>query len=62
MNFLHHIHPESSLTGFTSLDGTLTFYGFVRSLMLQKGARRVLDFGAGYNALRHRPASLAAAP
>lgn len=48
--FQDTIHPERSIDGFTALDGTVRFYGFVRACMLQTEAKRVLDFGAGRGA------------
>jgi SAM-dependent methyltransferase len=50
MNFLDSIHPERSVTGFSKHDGTITFYGFVRAIMRDLDARRIMDFGAGRGA------------
>ncbi len=50
MDFLDRIHPERAVTGFTKTDGTITFYGFVKAIMCDLDARRVLDFGAGRGA------------
>lgn len=50
MHFLDRIHPERRLTGFTRLDGTVRFYTFVKAIMHDLGARKVLDFGAGRGA------------
>jgi SAM-dependent methyltransferase len=47
---LNTIHPERALTGFTRLDGTVRFYSFVKAIMRQLDARRVMDFGAGRGA------------
>lgn len=49
-NFLARIHPEMSVAGFTKLDGTVTFYSFVKAVMADLEARRVMDFGAGRGA------------
>lgn len=50
MSFLDRIHPERSVTGFTKRDGTITFYGFVKAIMRDIDARRIMDFGAGRGA------------
>ncbi|MGA7712340.1 MAG: methyltransferase domain-containing protein [Rhizomicrobium sp.] len=47
MAFLDAIHPERHIDGFSKLSGTLTFYSFVRAIMLRHGVKNVLDFGAG---------------
>ena len=47
MKFLNSIHPETLIDGFTKLDGTITFYSFVKAAMLQLDAKNILDFGAG---------------
>lgn len=52
---LQRIHSEYALSGFTKHDGTIRFFGFVRSLC-RPGAR-VLDFGAGRGAWFHDDAS-----
>ena len=49
-HFLNRIHPERSVTGSSRYDGTLTFYAFVKSIMCDLDARRVMDFGAGRGA------------
>lgn len=51
MEFLDRIHPERGVIGFTKTDGTITFYSFIKAIMREHGARRVLDFGAGRGAL-----------
>ena len=50
MKFLNVIHPEALIDGFTKLDGTVTFYSFVKAAMLQLDAKNILDFGAGRGA------------
>ena len=50
MKFLNVIHPEASIDGFTKLDGTISFYSFVKAAMLQLDAKIILDFGAGRGA------------
>lgn len=40
-------HPERAIDGFTALDGTIKFYGFVKAILMKTGALDVLDFGAG---------------
>ena len=50
MAFLDSIHPERQIDGFSKLSGTLTFYAFVRAIMLRQGVRNVLDYGAGCGA------------
>jgi SAM-dependent methyltransferase len=47
MAFLDTIHPERHIDGFSKLSGTLTFYAFVRAIMLKHGAKNILDYGAG---------------
>jgi SAM-dependent methyltransferase len=49
-DFTHRIHSEKGVDGFTALDGTVKFYGFVHAILLKTGARQVLDFGAGRGA------------
>jgi SAM-dependent methyltransferase len=49
-DFTHQIHAEKSIDGFTALDGTVRFYGFVQAILLRTRARNVLDFGAGRGA------------
>jgi len=44
---LNKLHPERAVTGFTRLDGTITFYAFVKAIMRELDAKQVLDFGAG---------------
>ena len=46
----NRIHPERGATGFTKLDGTIKFYSFVKAIIRDHGARRVMDFGAGRGA------------
>ena len=47
----HYFHSEAGVDNFTKLDGTITFYCFVKSLY--RGPMRVLDFGAGRGAWFH---------
>ncbi len=46
-DFTYAAHPEKSIDGFTALDGTVRFYGFVKAIMLRNDVKSVLDFGAG---------------
>ena len=50
MSFLDNIHPERAVTGSSKLDGTLKFYSFVKTIMCELQAQRVMDFGAGRGA------------
>lgn len=52
---LARFHSEYALDGFTKHDGTVRFFGFVRSLC--RPGMRVLDFGAGRGAWFHDDAS-----
>lgn len=52
---LERFHSEYSVSGFTKLDGTVRFFGFVRSLC--HSGMRVLDFGAGRGAWVHEDPS-----
>lgn len=47
MSFLDRIHPERGAAGFTKHNGTIRFYNFVKAIMAQVDAKRILDFGAG---------------
>jgi SAM-dependent methyltransferase len=47
MDFLDKIHPERRVSGFTKNDGTVIFFSFVKSIIRDLDARRVMDFGAG---------------
>lgn len=49
-DFTHHINPEKGVDGFSVLDGTVKFFGYVRAILLKTGASEVLDFGAGRGA------------
>lgn len=49
-DFTWRFHPEKAVDGFTVLDGSVKFFGFVRAVLLKTGARDVLDFGAGRGA------------
>ncbi|WP_416832721.1 MAG: class I SAM-dependent methyltransferase [Erythrobacter sp.] len=40
-------HPEKAIDGFSSVDGTVMFFNFVRSCCLKTNASDVLDYGAG---------------
>lgn len=57
-DFLDRIHPERGIAGFTKLDGTVTFYSFVKAIMRDMGAARVMDFGAGRGAFFFETRSL----
>jgi SAM-dependent methyltransferase len=46
-DFTDRIHTEKQIDGFTAIDGTVRFYGFVKAILLKTGARDILDFGAG---------------
>jgi SAM-dependent methyltransferase len=48
--FLNKIHPERAVSGSTKHDGTLKFYSFVKTIMCDLDAQRVMDFGAGRGA------------
>jgi SAM-dependent methyltransferase len=52
-SFLEKVHPERAVAGFTKFDGTVAFYSFVKAIMREQEARRVLDFGAGRGAWYH---------
>lgn len=45
LTFLEKFYPEVRSTGFTSVDGTIEFYGRVNALLDEE--MQVLDFGAG---------------
>lgn len=53
MDFLNKIHPERNIDNFTKFDGTVTFYSFVKAIMLRTNASKVLDFGAGRGSFWH---------
>jgi SAM-dependent methyltransferase len=50
LDFTYSTHPEKGIDGFTVLDGTVRFYGFVNAILLKTNAINVLDFGAGRGA------------
>ena len=50
MNFLKKYHPELSIDNFSALDGTITYFAFVRAAMRRVKAKKVLDYGAGRGA------------
>jgi SAM-dependent methyltransferase len=52
-HFAFRYHPEKCIDGFTALDGTIRFFGFVKAILLKTGARDVLDFGAGRGGFWH---------
>ncbi len=56
-DFTYAAHPEKSIDGFTALDGTVRFYGFVKGIMLRNGVKSVLDFGAGRGAAQRDSSS-----
>jgi SAM-dependent methyltransferase len=47
MAFLDAIHPERHIDGFSKLSGTVTFYSFVRAIVLRHSPKNILDYGAG---------------
>lgn len=49
-SLLSKVHPEANIDGFTKNDGTVMFYALVHAAILQTGAKRILDFGAGRGA------------
>lgn len=49
-SLLSRIHPEAHIDGFTQHDSAVKFYSLVHAAMLNAGAKRVLDFGAGRGA------------
>jgi SAM-dependent methyltransferase len=49
-DFTYDLHPEKAIDGFTAIDGTVRFYGFIRAIALKTNAKNVLDFGAGRGA------------
>lgn len=53
MDFTYTRHAEKGIDDFTSLDGTIRFYGFVRAILLKRKAADVLDFGAGRGVFWH---------
>lgn len=52
-DFTFRTHTEKRIDGFTALDGTIQFFGFVQAVLAKTGAARVLDFGAGRGAALH---------
>ena len=55
IEILRRSHDEYGVSGFTKHDGTVRFFGFVRSLC--RPGMRVLDFGAGRGAWFHNDAT-----
>lgn len=50
ISFIHRMHPESRIDGFTQHDGTVRFFTFVWAAILRTGATKVMDYGAGRGA------------
>jgi SAM-dependent methyltransferase len=50
MSFLKSIHPETQVDNFSRLDGTITYFAFVKGAMKRVKATKVLDYGAGRGA------------
>ena len=49
-DFQRKIHLEQGIDHFNTLDGSITFFTFVKAAMMKVDAKRVLDFGAGRGA------------
>jgi SAM-dependent methyltransferase len=58
LDFTFRLHPEKNIDNFTTLDGTLKFYQFVKSIMLGSTSAEVIDFGAGRGAFWYDDPSL----
>jgi len=56
MNYLHTYYPESRFGGFTDVDGTITFYTRVQSLVCPSSV--VLDVGCGRGMYGEDPVSV----
>jgi SAM-dependent methyltransferase len=50
MSFLKVLHPELNIDNFSRLDGTITYFAFVKGAMKRVKAKKILDYGAGRGA------------